>query len=86
MTIAKVNFSSHFAKDYFMKLLLPFVDKTKKIKTSCNLGEDCIYRIKIYFNLPYNEAYDIVYKCLRQAVTEWSSSYEIKIKEVKWSV
>lgn len=86
MTIAKVKFSSHLAKDYFMKLLLPFIDKAKKIKTSYNFGEDCSYKIKIYFNLPYNEAYDITYKCLRQAITEWSGEYELKVKEVKWSV
>ena len=86
MTIAKVNFSSPLAKDYFMKLLLPFIDKMKKIKTSYSFGKDCSYRIKIYFNLPYNEAYDIIYKCLRQAVIKWPSSYEIKIKEVKWYV
>lgn len=86
MTIAKVNFSSEHATRYFMKLLLPFVDKTKKIKTSYKLSENCENRIKIYFNLPYNEAYDITYKCLRQAITEWSSEYELKVKEVKWSV
>ena len=86
MTIVKVNFSSHRTKDYFMKLLLPFVDKTEKIKTAYKLSKNCENRIKIYFNLPYNEAYDITYKCLRQAITEWSSEYELKIKEVKWSV
>ena len=79
MTIIRVRFYAPGTEEKFFEYLAKDWDKIKNIKTTVVFGKQCNHQVKLYFNIPYNEAYNLVGTCVRKAVEYCSYPYEMKI-------
>ena len=79
MTIIRIRFDATCTEEKFFEYLIENWNKIKNIKTKNILCKECDHQVKLYFDIPYKEAYDLVGTCLYKAVSYWSYPYEMKV-------
>lgn len=80
MTIIRIRFYAACTEEKFFEHLIKNWDKIENIKTrKIFFKQTCDNQVKLYFNIPYDEAYELVGICLRKAVEYYSYPYEMKV-------
>ena len=78
MTIIKIRFDTYSSRAYFFDELTKNIDKIAKIKCK-KLYRDCTLQVKLYFTIPFNEAYNLTIDTLRKAINYSTSAFDFKI-------
>ena len=79
MTIIKLRFDTYASRAHFYDYLVKDITKIDKIKCKKLRRKDCPLQVKLYFNIPFNEAYNLTVDNLRRAIDYSSSAFEIKV-------
>ena len=79
MTVIRIRFYALCTEEKFFEYLVKDWDKIENIKTKKIFFKQCDNQVKLYFTIPYNEAYELVGVCLRKAIEYYSYPYEMKV-------
>lgn len=79
MTIIKLRFDTYSSRAYFYDYLVENIDKIYKIKCKKVHRKDCSLQVKLYFKIPFNEAYNLTIDTLRKAINYSTSAFEFDI-------
>lgn len=79
MTIIRLRFDTYSSRAYFYDYLVENIDKIYKIKCRKIYRKDCELQVKLYFKIPFNEAYNLTIDALRKAINYTNSAFEIQI-------
>jgi hypothetical protein len=79
MTIIKIRFDTYASRAHFFDKLTKNIDKIDKIKCKKLYRKDCKLQVKLYFTIPFNEAYNLTIDTLRTAIDYSTSAFDFKI-------